>query len=205
MKATLSLLSLVLLLAALPSIATAQTAEPKSEQVLGGALSSPIRIEVFSDFECPSCRAFFLESIRPVLKDYSSVDKVCVIYYEFPLKGHKYSRQAARYSKAAERLGRKQKLAVMDALYEQQEKWYQDGSLEDVVFKALGSDDYFRVKKLLLDPSLDEEIDREIALGEKKEVTSTPTFFVSAIGKEQKVVGILPYAVLKDFFDSIVK
>ncbi len=207
MKAILPVLclGLLLLLIAAPSKSAAQTAGPKSEQSLSGALDSPIRIEVFSDFECPACREFFLQSIRPVLKDYCSVDKVCVIYHEFPLRGHKYSRQAARYSKAAQKLGKKQQLAVMEALYEQQEKWYQDGSIDDVIFKALGADDYLRVRKLLLDPSIDAEIDREISLGEKKEVTSTPTYFVSAIGKEQKVEKPLPYLVLKEFFDSIVK
>jgi protein-disulfide isomerase len=160
---------------------------------------------VFSDFECPACREFYLRTIRPVLKEYSSHGKVCVVYHEFPLRGHKYSRQAAQYTKAAQRLGRKQWTAVLDALCENQEKWHQDGSLDDTVFKALGADEYFRLKKLLLDPSIDTAIGSEIALGVKKEVNSTPTFFVYAIGREQKVVGVLPYPVLKDFFDRIVK
>jgi protein-disulfide isomerase len=93
----------------------------------------------------------------------------------------------------------------MDALYENQEKWYQNGSLDDVVFKALGGDEYFRLRKLLLDPSIDSAIESEVALGRKKEVTATPTMFAYAIGKEQKIVGALPYSVLKSFFDSIVK
>jgi len=177
----------------------------KPEQCLGGELDAPIRIEVFSDFECSACREFYLNTIRPVLRDYCSLGKVCVVYHEFPLPGHKYSREAARDSKAAQRLGRKQWLAVMDALYENQQQWYQNGSVDDVVFKALGADEYFRLRRLLLDPSIDGAIDREIAMGHKKEVTSTPTFFVYAIGREQKVVGGLPYPVLKGFFDSIVK
>jgi protein-disulfide isomerase len=182
-----------------------QSTELKPEQCLGGELDAVIRIEVFSDFECPACRELYLNTIRPVLKEYSSLGKVCVVYHEFPLKGHKYSRQAAQYSKAAQRLGRKQWHAVMDALYENQEKWSQDGTVDDTVFKALGAEEYTRLRKLLLDPSLDAAIDSEVALGEKREVTSTPTFFVYAIGKEQKVVGGLPYSVLKDYFDRIVK
>jgi len=197
--------ALLILVVATPPIASAQADQVKPEQCLGGAPDAPIRVEVFSDFECPACREFYLNTIRPVLKDYCSLDKVCVVYHEFPLPGHKYSREAARDSKAAQRLGRKQWLAVMDALYENQQKWFQNGSVDDVVFKALGADDYFRLRRMLLDPSIDAAIESEIAMGQRKEVTSTPTMFVYAIGKEQKAVGGLPYAVLKGFFDSIVK
>ena len=163
------------------------------------------RIEVFSDFECPACREFYLMTIRQVLRDYSSLNKVCVVYHEFPLPAHKYSREAARDSKAAQKLGRKQWLAVMDALYEHQPVWTQNGSVDDVVFKALGVDDYAALRRILLQPFVDAAIESELALGRTKGVTSTPTMFVYAGGKEQKVVGGVPYPVLKGFFDSIVK
>lgn len=190
---------------AAPPKASAQVADLKSEQCLGGEPDAPIHIEVFSDFECPACRQLYVETMRLVLKDYCSLDKVCVVYHEFPLQGHKYSRQAARYAKAAQKMGRKQYRIVVDALFENQERWSQDGSVDDTVFKALGADEYFNLKKLLLDPAIDTAIDAEVSLGQKKEVQSTPTFFVYAIGKEQKAVGFLPYPVLKSFFDSIVK
>ncbi len=197
--------ALLILVVAAPRGASGQANSITPEHCLGGTLDAPIRIEVFSDFECPSCREFYLNSIRPVLKDYCSLDKVCVVYYEFPLASHKYSREAARNSKAAQRLGRKEWLAVMDALYINQQKWSQNGSVDEVVFLALGADDYLRLKKMLLAPSIDTSIESEISMGKKREVTSTPTLFVNAIGREQKVVGGLPYSVLKDFFDSIVK
>ena len=133
------------------------------------------------------------------------MDKVCVVYVEFPLQGHKYSRQASRYAKAAQRLGRKEYQAVMDAIFQNQETWAKDGSVDDTVFKALGANSYTNLKKLLLDPSIDAAIDAEVAEGEKREVKSTPTLFVYALAKEQKVEGPLPYLVLKDFFDRIVK
>jgi protein-disulfide isomerase len=190
--------------AALPR-GVAQITDLKPEQCLGGSPDAPIRIEIFSDFECPACRQLYLETIRPVLKDYCSLDKVCVVYVEFPLKGHKYSRQASRYAKAAQRLGRKEYQAVIDAIFQNQETWAKDGSVDDIVFKALGANSYTNLKKLLLDSSIDPAIDAEVAEGEKREVKSTPTIFVYALAKEQKVEGPLPYLVLKDFFDRIVK
>jgi protein-disulfide isomerase len=77
--------------------------------------------------------------------------------------------------------------------------------VDDVVFKALGPDEYFSLRKLLLDSTIDSAIESEVTMGQKKEVTSTPTFFVYSLGREQKVVGGLPYPVLKGFFDRIVK
>lgn len=185
--------------------AFSQTAELKPDQYLVGGPDATIRIEVFSDFECGACREFYLRTIKPLLKEYGSLGKVCVVYHEFPLRIHKYARQAAQYSKAAQKLGRQQWTAAMDALYENQAKWSLDGSVDETVFKALGADDFYRLKQVVLLPSIDEAINSEIAMGEKKEVNSTPTSFVYAFGREQKVVGGVPYPAMKDFIDKNMK
>ncbi len=177
-----------------------------ADEILGGRKDAPIRIEIFSDFQCPSCRALYLDSIKPVLKDYASKDKVCVIYHEFPLIAiHRYAFEAARYSVAAQKLGRQKWGAVVDALYTQQQQWAQSGKIDKVVSSALGFDDFQKVMKILKDPTISEAINRDIALGNQRRVRSTPTMFLSAIGKEQRVEGPIPYPVLKDFFDHIVK
>ena len=182
----------------------AQTPQLASEQAIGGKLDAPVRIEVFSDFQCPACRGFFLDSIQKVLENYCSQDKVCVIYHEFPLKNHNLARVAARYSKAAQRLGRRQWLAVMGALYTSQAEWTWDGSVESVISRALSPQDFAELKKRLEDPSIDTAIDQEVALGEKRQVTSTPTFFLSSGGKEERVVGSVPYVVLKGYIDRLI-
>ena len=184
---------------------TAQSPETGVTPPLGGSLDAPIKIEVFSDFECPACRTLYLDTIRQVLKDYCSKDKVCVVYHEFPLPMHKYAREAARYSQAAQRLGRNDWLPVVDALYTQQAQWTKDGSLEATVQKALQPETFQRVKKLLQAPGINEAIDRAIALGQKRDVKSTPTLFITALGREQRVVGGIPYPVLKEYFDRIVR
>jgi protein-disulfide isomerase len=171
--------SLCVLLAVLVA-APAQTPELTPEQCIGGRLDAPVRIEVFSDFQCPACRGFFLDAI------------------------HNLARVAARYSKAAQRLGRKQWVAVMGALYTSQAEWSWDGSVEAVVARALSPQEFADLKKRLEDPSVDTAIDREVALGEKREVQSTPTFFLTSGGKEERVVGSVPYAVLKGYIDRLI-
>jgi protein-disulfide isomerase len=194
---------LLLLASALP--ASRAAGDQNCEQCLGGAPDAPIKIEVFSDFQCPACRELYLATMKLVLRDYCSLDKVCVIYHEFPLAGHLHSREAARYSLAAQKLGRLQWMSVVDALYANQAVWSEKGTVQAAVAGALSPEDFQKVLKLIQDPSINGIIERDIALGQKREVQQTPTFFVTALGREQKVVGFLPYNVMKDFFDKIVK
>jgi len=181
-------------------------ADVPSGQVLGGSANSPIQIEVFSDFQCSACREFYLGTVRQILQEYSSKDKVCIIYHEYPLTLiHKYSRDAARYSEAAARLGVKQLLAVMDSLFMNQAIWSQDGKIEDSISKALSREDFQKLKSIMLDSSIDLAIERETDLANKSQIKSTPTIFISYTGKKQKVEGIVTYIVLKQFIDAIVK
>jgi protein-disulfide isomerase len=175
------------------------------EQIVGGRPDSPVRIEVFSDFQCPACRNFYLDTVRQVLREYAAEDKVCVIYHEFPLKMHQFSRLAARYSLAAQRLGQRQWRAVMEALYANQSVWSLDGSIDAIVAKVLDLEDLKKVRKLVEDATINDAINRDLTLGSQKEVTYTPTVFIYAGGKEQKVVGGLEYTLLKEYIDRVVK
>jgi protein-disulfide isomerase len=184
---------------------SAQPAGLGSGQTLGGSLDAPIRIEVFSDFECPSCRLLYLDVMRRVLVDYSSQNKVCLIYHEYPLKIHKYSREAARYAEAVSRLGKEKLLMVYDVLFMDQAYWSVDGKVEASVAKALSSAELQKVKRFLQEPSINAAIDSEIKLGESRQIQSTPTWFISARGKEQKVAGPITYIMLRQFIDSALK
>jgi protein-disulfide isomerase len=94
---------------------------------------------------------------------------------------------------------------VFDALYADQAVWSWNGKVQATVAKVLSPADFQELQQQVQDPSINEMLKREIALGRKREVNLTPTFFVTALGKEQKVVGVLPYHILKEFFDRIAK
>ena len=178
----------------------------RPENCLGGSLNSPIRMEVYSDFECPACRAFYLETVRQVLKDFSASDKVCVIYHEYPLSMHRYAREAARYSLAAQKLGRKQWAAIVDALYSSAPQWSLDGRIEQALMGAISAEDFAKVKRNLQEPEIEEAIVKEIGLANRRSVKSTPTIFVNAVTrKEQRVEGPIPYNALRAYFSEIVK
>ena len=185
--------------------ASIRSAGPESGRILGGPGNAPVKLEIFSDFQCPSCREFYLGTIIHVLRDYASKGKVCVIYHEFPLDMHLYARDAARYSIAAYRLGQLKWIPVLDSLYQNQAWWSLDGNLEATVSRAMSPEDFQRVKQSLQDPGINKELESEIAFGKKREIKSTPTIFIRYAGGEEKVEGGVPYLVLKQYLDQIIK
>ncbi|MBN1569041.1 MAG: thioredoxin domain-containing protein [Acidobacteria bacterium] len=198
---------LMLILAALILTWTApmQASENAPGHILGGALNAPVRIEVFSDFQCSACREFYLSTIRQVLQEFSSKDKVRVIYHEFPIQSHRLSFEAARYTEAAARLGTRTLLSVMDSLFMDQVQWSQDGKLEASISKRLPREDLLKLKKIMQDPGISQAIERELKYASGLTIRSTPTMIITYAGKQQRAEGLIPYLVLKQFLDSIIK
>ena len=180
--------------------------------LLGGSAKSPIKIEVFSDLECPHCREFYINVIRPVLRDYSSKGSVSVVYYEFPLNQHKYAREAAFYTEAASRISQELLLKTYETIFREQADWAEkgklEGKLEAVLSKALPGE-VPKLKKIMQDPSVNAAIKKDMELADKNKITGTPTLLISyPPGKQQRVElsnGPLVYDTLKRFIDEALK
>jgi protein-disulfide isomerase len=168
-----------------------------------GRPNAPIRIEVFSDFQCPACRAFYLQTMRQIFTNYADTGKVCVVYRAYP--NFRYSREAARFAHAALRIGPRQWVAVADALFEKQPQWAETGDVEAVVASALDDKDMVSLRKYLDDPAMEEAIANDIILGSRRQVRSTPTFFLTANGETEKVEAALTYAAMQLRLEEILK
>jgi protein-disulfide isomerase len=186
------------------SVYSSNQMEPPGK-ILGGSLDAPVRIEFFSNFECTHCREYYLRTIKKILKEYSSTDKVCIIYHDFPFQNHKYDRKTARYAEAASRMSRETLLKVMDALYTDQAIWSENGQIEETIAKALSKDAFEELIKIAKDPEIEPLIDAQYDLALKNGLKSTPTSFLFYQGKEQKVEALITYIVLKSFIDKIIK
>jgi protein-disulfide isomerase len=168
-----------------------------------GKASAPIKLEVFSDFQCPTCRAFYLETMKYVFKDYADTGKVCVVYRSFPLENHAYAADAARYGEAALRLGTSQWNRVADALFSNQDQWAETGDLEAVISKVLPKAEMDALRKQLQNStSLNSAIYEDLKLGVARDVASTPTFFITAQGKTEGIAAALQYSALKRYLDA---
>ena len=169
-----------------------------------GKPGAPLKIEVFSDYQCPACRAFYMETMRQVFTEYADTGKACIVYREFPLNMHSHAREAARYGHAALRLGLRQWALVTDALFQTQDQWAQSGNLEEVVSKALTGEDMAALRKHMGDPSLDAAVGADIALGQQRGVSSTPTFFVTAKGKTDRISAAIRFPIFKRYLDNLL-
>jgi len=168
-----------------------------------GKASAPIKLEIFSDFQCPACRAFYLQTMRSVFKDYADTGKVCVLYRSYPQDTHPYAVPAARYGQAALRVGTAQWNQVADALFSNQDAWGDTGDIAATLSKVLKKEDLDAIQKQLKDAdSIDAAIYADIQSGISRHVNSTPTFFITAQGKTEAVAAALTYAAMKRYFDE---
>ena len=60
-----------------------------------GSPKAPVKIEEFSDFQCPFCHQYFLQTFHQLLKDYIATGKVYYVYYNYPLNFHPQAEPAA--------------------------------------------------------------------------------------------------------------
>jgi protein-disulfide isomerase len=87
-----------------------------------GSATAPVKIVVFSDYQCPYCGQF-ASTIKPALvNEFINAGKLQFVYYDFPLGGtHKYSFIAARAARCA---GDQNKFwEYHDLLFGQQSEW----------------------------------------------------------------------------------
>ena len=175
------------------------------DNYLMGKPDSTVRIEVYSDFQCPSCRAFYLNTVTRLITEYSAGGKVSLILREFPLSMHPVARPAARYALASRHLGQEPMLKVIEQLYTYQAEWSYGGKIEPVLARILSEDEMAKLNEKLKDPAIEQTIDHEVELGTRRKVTSTPTVFATLGGKEQTLVGGLSFQVFKEYIDRSLK
>lgn len=76
-----------------------------------GPNTAPVTVLVFSDFECPACRAFHLNAAKPILRQFGA--KVRYVHRHYPLGYHRFSRSAAVAAECAANQGRFEQFADM--------------------------------------------------------------------------------------------
>jgi protein-disulfide isomerase len=179
-------------------------------------------MEVFSDYMCPQCRNFYMNSLSYMMQDYVASGKVYLIHRDFPLPiaQHKYNWDAARWETAAARIGKFEE--VDRALYISEPAWEADGDIQKTVASVLSPADLKRVQKQVapclnqtpvnLRPSasvgqscsLDAFINQDIALGKQVPVQATPTYVITNKGNRLPAgSGFVSWPIMKQFLDSL--
>jgi protein-disulfide isomerase len=168
-----------------------------------GSPSAPIRIEVFSDFECPACKGLHEQILPLVMKDYVIPGKVYLVSREFPLPMHPYSREAAGYATAAARCGKYEQVA--DTLFKNQVAWAASGKVWDTVAGVLTPVETKKVQLLAKDPSVLSEVERDVEAGKAAGINQTPTMIVTRGTSRFPVTGSVNYNLLRSMLDGLLK
>jgi protein-disulfide isomerase len=164
-----------------------------------GPADATITIVEFGDLECPACKA-----AQPnITKLMEEEPKAKLVFQNYPLeKIHKWALPAAKYLDC---LGRQNNDAVWKFIattYEHQSEINEqnvDQMLKGYVKDSGGDPD--AVAACVAKPETEKRVRDSIALAEKLDVTSTPTFFING----RRLVGFSnnnpPYDAVKEMVD----
>jgi len=185
-----------------------------------GDKNAPVTMEIFSDYQCPSCRILYEQTLRPMITDYVASGKVYLVHHDSPLGMHKYSGQAARWVTAAAVIRKYPEVEA--ALYDNQDAWQANGEMEKFVEAAVGQADFKRMQKIMegcMAPDapqmggppgaqgcgVDPAIEKDIALAKQVPITATPTYIFIYKGKSYPAAsGIVSWPLLKQFIDQLL-
>lgn len=193
------LLSTLLLFGVLAS--SAQKASTTSGKAIGRP-DAPIRIELFSDYQCPACKTLYEQTIRPLMTNYVNSGKVYLVNREFPLPMHAHAREAACLACAADKIGKYQQVA--DQLFLTQEKWAIDGNVVGPACSLLTPSEAKRLVEFARTPEINKIVDDDLGAGQGEKIGGTPTMIITRLIRRYPVVGPVSYPVLRKFLDSLL-
>ena len=141
-----------------------------------GNQSAPIRMEIFSDFSCPGCKAFHDNLLPVVMREFVSKGQAFLVFRDYvlpPSPGHQFSGEAARYAVAANKIGKYR--AVADALFAAQPSWAMSGKVWDTVAAVLTPGEQKQVATLAREQRIADEVQWDTQAGNRAGLTKTPT------------------------------
>ncbi|HTP56956.1 MAG TPA: DsbA family protein [Candidatus Paceibacterota bacterium] len=194
------------------------TVDPSSvmgtgDPVLGNA-DAKVTIVEFSDFQCPYCRQFYVDTFAQLKKDYIDTGKVRLVYRDFPLTSlHPSARPAALAGACAQEQGKFWEFH--DTVFSEQQKQEPDPSQVSKTMTFTTSDlkkwaaTISGLNAAQFDQCLDSqkyanEVDADIAAGSANGpdgyplVSGTPTFFING----QRLVGAQPFSAFQQTIDA---
>ncbi len=195
---TLRSLACAALLVALVRIARAQ-ADPLTARTKGRA-DAPLTLFEMSDFQCPFCRGFALETMPALDSEYVRTGKVRFVYVNFPLTHtHHNAQAAAELAVCAARQGKF--WPVHDLLFRHQAQW---AGLASPVsyFLALGDSAGLNrapLARCLTGRAARAEVDADAVSSANAGASATPTFYVEKL----LVSGAAPLPVFRHLLDSL--
>jgi protein-disulfide isomerase len=171
-----------------------------------GDPNAPITIIEFSDFQCPFCARFHVQTLPLLLEEYIDVGKVNLVYRDFPIQSiHPNALPAAVAAECANEQGNYWE--YHDTLFEKQSSWSRlDSNAAISTFSQYATD--IGLEQQQFDSCLGsgkylEEVQGDLSDGRDYDITGTPGFF---IGNEEigfvKINGAQPFDSFQRIIDA---
>ena len=174
-----------------------------------GNMDAEITIIEFSDFQCPFCARFHVQTLPTIMDEYINKGTVKLVFRDFPIQS--IHPNALPASVAAECANEQKKFKEMhDVLFEKQNKW-SNQNIESVMntFSQYASDLGLEEKAFdscLKNGKYIEEIQKDLDDGRTYGISGTPGFF---IGNDQigfiELKGAQPFENFKKVIDNQLK
>ena len=159
-----------------------------------GDANAPVVIVEFSDYQCPFCAKFFVESLPLIDQNYISKGKVKLVFFDFPLNIHPQAQKAAEAARCFAEQG-KDYFDYHDKLFENQatlsvdnyKKWAVELGANSVQFNScLDSGKYAT------------DVQDDLLYGQRLGVSGTPGFFINGM----EISGAQPYSVFEQVIEA---
>ena len=179
----------------------ADDVKEKSDLVILGKDTAPVKIKVFSSLTCPHCANFHIKVVPKIKKKYIESGIVQLIFIDFPL-----DQAAFDAAKLLHCLDKKKQLTYLDNIYENQNEWTAGENIEEInnnlkmIVKNLGINSQ-KFNKCLNDEVIADRIIIDRMNGQRKySINSTPTIIIN----EKKLEGSVNFKNIKKRIEKLI-
>ena len=171
-----------------------------------GNPSAPLTIAFWSDFQCPFCKQFELNTFPQIVKDYVDTGKAKIVFLDFAFLGSD-STVAGVYNRSVWNLYPAQYFAWRTAMYEAQDEegdqGFGDAASIDKLNATIAGLDAARIAADVKanGSSYQAAIDADKAEAQKAGVNATPSLIVGS----QLIQGAYPYATFQAAIEAELK
>jgi protein-disulfide isomerase len=166
-----------------------------------GRADAPVTIYEMSDFQCPWCARFALETLPIIEREYVATGRAKLIFVNFPLPMHPNAAPAAELAMCAARQGKFWQ--VHDLLFRHQARW--EGLREPAtLFLSLADSagaDRERLVRCLRNGEMRERVREDAEGSYRSGARSTPSFYIEGA----LIRGAQPIGVFRQVLDSIIR
>lgn len=171
------------------------TPDISNRPVLGDA-DAPITIVEYSDFECPFCQRFFLETYPQLKSEYIDTGKAKLVYKDFPLNFHQMAKPAAIAGKCVYSLSDSETFyEYHDMIFNNQNVLSESNLRSWALDVGISGEEY---DSCIVDPQIEEQVDADMAEGTQFGVSGTPSFVING----KLLVGAQPFSAFEQVIEA---